>query len=213
MLEAKKTQEINDQIGQLQILQPTKTIKLDPTKIEDNILLSPFDFVKFIECKMPEKEAKEQKTLFPLKIYESEKTSKFSLSELNPLNELASQIYNEAKNFVFYMALDNKIIFGDSLGNIKFFSLKEKKIIKTLQYPLKNNPEKYISYAMDITPDEVFSIVGYENGQIAVFEKAKLKQVIKAGSNSSIINIKIIHQMKKQIQFLYSDKKGSVYMS
>ena len=131
-----KTLEINSNIGELQSLQTTKTIKLDPAKIEENILLSPFDFVNYLECKIPEKEAKEQKFLFPLKIYESEKKTKFSLSELNPQNELASHIYNEDKNFIFSMALDDKIIFSDNLGNIKFYSLKEKKIIKVLQYPL-----------------------------------------------------------------------------
>ena len=110
-----KTLEINSNIGELQSLQTTKTIKLDPAKIEENILLSPFDFVNYLECKIPEKEAKEQKFLFPLKIYESEKKTKFSLSELNPQNELASHIYNEDKNFIFSMALDDKIVFSDNL--------------------------------------------------------------------------------------------------
>ena len=207
-----KTLEINSNIGELQSLQTTKTIKLDPAKIEENILLSPFDFVNYLECKIPEKEAKEQKFLFPLKIYESEKKTKFSLSELNPQNELASHIYNEDKNFIFSMALDDKIIFSDNLGNIKFYSLKEKKIIKVLQYPLKNTPEKYKSYAMDITPDDIFSFVGYQNGHIAVFEKTKCKHVIKTGNACNIINIKVVHQIKKQIQFLYSDMKGCINM-
>ena len=209
-VESQKSLEINTNFGELQSLQTTKTVKLDPTKIEENILLSPFDFVNYLECKIPEKEAKEQKFLFPLKIYESEKKTKFTISELNPQNDLVSQIYKEDKNFIFSMALDDKIIFSDNSGNIKFYSLKEKKIIKVLQYPLKNTPEKYKSYAMDITPDDIFSLVGYQNGDIAVFEKTKCKQVIKTGNACNIINIKVTHQMKKQIQFLYSDMKGNV---
>ena len=214
MLETKNSLEINSIIGELQILQKTKSIKSDITKIEDNILLSPFDFVNYLECKIPEKEAKEHKNLFPLKMYESEKKTNFTLSELNPQNQLASQIYNEneKKNLIFFIASGDKIIFSDSLGNIKFYSLKEKKIIKILQYPLEDKTNKYKSYAMDITPDEKIYFVGYENGQIAVFDNTKCKQIIDTGNSYNIIDIKTIRQIKKQIQFLYSDMKGNVYM-
>lgn len=200
--------DFND--GNLPTLQRTSTTKLDPMKIEDNILLSSFDFVNYIECKMPEKEARMQKDVFPLKIYESEKKTKFTFSELNPQKDLASKLFNEFNAFIFFMVIDEKIIFGDNLGNIKFFSLKENKITKTLQYPLKNTPQIFKPYSMDITDDEVFSFVGYENGQIAIFEKAKCKQIIKTGNTYNIINIKIIHHIKKFFQVIYSDAAGNV---
>ena len=73
---------------------------------------------------------------FPLKLYEQEKKSKYTLSEVNPQDALASQIYAEEKNILFAMIIDDTIIFSDSLGNIKFFSLKEQKFIKTLQHSL-----------------------------------------------------------------------------
>ena len=212
LLEAKTSGPIDVDFGNLQLLQSTSTIKLDPMKIEEKILLSPFDFVNYIEIKMPEKEAKLQKDVFPLKIYESEKKSKFTFCELNPKKELSTKLYTELNAVIFYMVLEDKLIFGDNLSNIKFYSLKENKVIKTLQYPLKNTPEIYKSYAMDISPDEIFSFVGYENGQIALFEKVKCKQIIKTGNNFSIINIKLYHQTKKQLQILYSDIKGNVML-
>ena len=148
---------INVNVGDFSTLKHTGTIKLEVTKIEDKILSSPFDFVNYIEAKIPDKEYREQKDLFPLKIYESEKTSKYSISELNPQDNLASIIYNEEKNPIFSMAIEDKLIFSDQLGNIKFYSFKEKKITKILQYPLKNTPQRYKSYSMDISKDESLS--------------------------------------------------------
>ena len=218
MMESKISTEIDmEKLGHLQSLQMTNTIKLDPTKIEDNILTSPFDFVNYVESKMPEKLAKMQKDVFPLKIYESEKLTKYKLSELNPQNEIASHIYNIEKNIYFTMALDDKIIFSDSLGNINFLSLKkldskDKKISKVLQYPSKNPQVRYKSYAMDISADGNISFVGYENGTIAIFDKTKHKQTINTGFNCNIINIKIIRQLKKDFQILSSDINGNVLM-
>ena len=210
--ESKKTGPINVNIGDFSTLKHTGTIKLDPIKIEDKILLSPFDLVNYIESKIPDKEYREQKDLFPLKIYESEKTTKYTISELNPQDNLASQIYAEEKNPIFSMAIKDKIIFSDQLGNIKFYSLKEKKITKILQYPLKNTQVRYKSYSMDISKDESLSFVGYENGEIAVFDKAKCKQIIKTGYTFNILNIKIIQETKKPKKFLLlsSDAKGNV---
>ena len=210
MLESVVSGEIDVNIGDFSALQTIGTIKLEPVKIEDEILLSPLDFVNYVECKIPEKEAREQKYLFPLRIYESEKKTKYTLSEINPQDFLASQIYREEKNIPFSMVIDDTIIFSDTLGNIKFYSLKENRITKILQYPLKNTAEIYKSYAMDITSDQVYSFVGYENGEIAIFEKLKCKQIIKTGNSSNIINMKIVHITKKQIQILSSDIKGNV---
>ena len=211
-MESKRSDIIDISQG-LQTLQRTGTVKLDIMKIEDNILLSPFDFVNYVECKIPEKEAKLQKDYFPLKIHElelSEKKEKFKYSELNPQNELAFKLYNELNAFIFFLVLEDKIIFGDNLGNIKFYSLKENKVIKTLPYPLKNTPEVYKPYAMDTSNDEKISLVGYQNGQIAIFEGAKCKQIIKQENAYNIINIKIINQNKKNFQIIYSDISGNV---
>ena len=203
---------INVNVGEFKTLKHTGTVKLEVTKIEDKILSSPFDFVNYIEAKIPDKEYREQKDLFPLKIYESEKTSKYSISELNPQDNLASIIYTEEKNPIFSMAIEDKLIFSDQLGNIKFYSFKEKKITKILQYPLKNTPQRYKSYSMDISKDESLSFVGYENGEIAVFDKTKCKQIIKTGNTFNILSIKLIHETKKPKQFLLisSDAKGNV---
>ena len=212
MLNSIQSGEISINVGDFQPLQTIGTIKLEPEKIDNEILLSPLDFVNYIECKIPEKEAKTQKNLFPLKLYELEKKSKYTLSEINPQDALASQIYSEEKNIPFAMIIDDTIIFSDSLGNIKFFSLREQKVIKILQYPYKNPTTIYKSYAMDLTSDQIYSFVAYENGEIAIFDKLKCKQILKTGNNLNIINLKIIHVMKKQILILSCDIKGNVLL-
>jgi hypothetical protein len=151
--------EIDVNIGNFSALQTIGTIKLEPVKIENEILLSPLDFVNYVECKMPGKEAKNQKELFPLKLYELEKKTKYTLSELNRKDFLATQIYQEEKDINFAMVIDDTIIFSDSFGNIKFYSLKENKVTKILQYPVKNTSVKYKSYAFDVTSDQVYSFV------------------------------------------------------
>ena len=212
MLQSIPSGEISINVGDFQSLQTIGTIKVEPEKIDNEILLSPLDFVNYVECKIPEKEAKNQKNLFPLKIYELEKKSKYNISEANPQNVLASQIYNEEKNIPFAMIIDDTIIFSDSLGNIKFFSLREQRVIKILQYPLKNTTVIYKSYAMDLTTDQIYSFVAYENGEIAIFEKLKCKQILKTGSSCNIINLKIIHVAKKMMQILACDIKGNVML-
>ena len=212
MLKTIPSGEISINVGEFQPLQTMGTIKVEPQKIDNEILESPFNFVNYIECKIPEKEAKTQKNLFPLKLYELEKKSKYTLSEVNPQDTLASQIYAEEKNILFAMIIDDTIIFSDSLGNIKFFSLKEQKVIKILQPPFKNPSVVYKSYAMDLTSNQVYSFVAYENGDIAIFEKLKCKQILKTGNNCNIINLKIIHVVKKQIQLLSCDIKGNVLL-
>ena len=204
--------EIDINVGDFSALQTVGTIKLEPVKIDNEILLSPLDFVNYVESKMPGKEAKNQKGLFPLKLYESEKKTKYTLSELGRRDNLASQIYQEEKDISFAMAIDDTIIFSDTFGNIKFYSLKENKVTKILQYPLKNTSVKYKSYAFDVTSDQVYAFVGYENGEIAIFEKLKCKQIIKTGNAFNIINIKLIQHANKQFQLLASDIKGNVLL-
>ena len=214
-MKPKKSGEIDiNKLGNLQTLQRTSTVKLDPTLIEENILASPFDFVNYVENKMPDKEARIQKGLFPLKLYESEKKTKYNLSELNPKKEFATQIYNKEKNIYFSMALEDQIIFSDSLGNINFYTLnkneKKNKISKIIEYPFKNTQVKYKSYAMDISSDKTYSFVGYENGSIGIFEKTKNKQIINTGYEFNIINLKIFQQTKKDFQIISSDIEGNV---
>ena len=48
-------------VGDFTTLKHTGTIKLEVTKIEDKILSSPFDFVNYIEAKIPDKEYREQR--------------------------------------------------------------------------------------------------------------------------------------------------------
>ena len=80
--------EIDINVGDFSALQTVGTIKLEPVKIDNEILLSPLDFVNYVESKMPGKEAKNQKGLFPLKLYESEKKTKYTLSELGRRDNL-----------------------------------------------------------------------------------------------------------------------------
>ena len=204
-MEPNKQIVISPNLGRLESLQFSGSIKSDPAQIEDKILASPIDFVNYVEIKIPEKDAKAQKDSFPLKKYEAERKPSFTLSELNLKDDLASKIYTEEKGFIFFTAFENKIVFSDDSGNIKFYSLKDKKVVLLL-----TNPTNWKSYAMDIITEKSLSLVGYENGQIAIFDKTKGKLLNKE-NNQNIINIKVIDH-KDQIQALFSDIKGNVML-
>ena len=193
--------------GNLMQLKKTSTTKLDLNLIEPKVLSSPLDFVNYLEVKIPEKEAKLQNLLFPLKVYESNKESKYTISELNPDDMLYSKF--DTKEFYSMMAYSDKIIYSDINGNIKFFSLKDKKIIKILNYPLKAEKKIYKVNAFDISPDEIYTFVGYDNGEIALFEKNKFRDII-IEAKSGINDIKIISQTKKIFKIIYCDKSGNV---
>ena len=197
---------ISPNLGRLESLQFSGSIKSDPAQIEDKILASPIDFVNYVEIKIPEKDAKAQKDSFPLKKYEAERKPSFTLSELNPKDDLASKIYTEEKGFIFFTAFEDKIVFGDESGNIKFYSFKEKKVTMVL-----TNAKNCKSYAMDILLEKNISLVGYENGQIAIFDKPNNQKFLNKDNNPNIINIKFIEQ-KDKIQALFSDIKGNVML-
>ena len=197
---------ISPNLGRLESLQFSGSIKSDPAQIEDKILASPIDFVNYVEIKIPEKDAKAQKDSFPLKKYEAERKPSFTLSELNPKDDLASKIYTEEKGFIFFTAFEDKIVFGDESGNIKFYSFKEKKVTMVL-----TNAKNCKSYAMDILLEKNISLVGYENGQIAIFDKSNSQKFLNKDNNPNIINIKFIEQ-KDKIQALFSDIKGNVML-
>ena len=156
--------------------------------------------------------------LFLLKKFEEENKPTFSLCDLSPQDELSLTVFREDKNFFGSMSYEDKIILSDNLGTIKFFSIKDKKLVRTLPNPIKNT-KKLKVFSIDINDEGDFAFFGYQNGNIAIFdlEKNKCRSIFTDIHKTNVINIKIIEQIKlpkeKQFKILSSDVSGNVYLT
>ena len=175
------------------------------------------DFVDYLEYQYPKKKSKSQKYLFLLKKYEEEKKPTFSFCDLDLQEELSQLVFREDKNFFGSMSFEDKIILGDNFGNAKFYSIKDKKLVRTLPNPTKQTKNKI--FAIDINEDGDIAFLGYENGNIALFdlEKNKCQKIFSEIHDKNVISIKILEQKKlskeKQFTILSSDTLGDVYLS
>ena len=176
------------------------------------------DFIEYLEYELPKKKSKNQKVLFLLKKFEEENKPTFSLCDLSPQDELSLTVFREDKNFFGSMSYEDKIILSDNLGTIKFFSIKDKKLVRTLPNPIKNT-KKLKVFSIDINDEGDFAFFGYQNGNIAIFdlEKNKCRSIFTDIHKTNVINIKIIEQIKlpkeKQFKILSSDVSGNVYLT
>ena len=188
--------------------------ELTPDDIPFESLKYPTDFIDFLENQIPKMISKTQKNLFILKKYEQEKKPNFTVCDLNPQEELSQLIFREDKNFFGSLSFEDKIILSDNFGNLKFYSIKDKKLVRTLPNPNKNIKKSKI-YSLDINEEGDVAFLGYENGTIAIFdlEKNKCREMINNLHKNKVINIKIIEQTReKQFKILSSDIEGNVYL-
>ena len=203
----------------------SKESKQSSEQHELNLDEIPFDsfnnsleFIDYLEYELPKLKSKNQKVLFLLKKFEEENKPTFSICDLSPQDELSLSVFREDKNFFGGMSYEDKIILSDNLGTIKFFSIKDKKLVRTLPNPIKNT-KKLKVYAIDISDDGDIAFFGYQNGNIAIFdlEKNKCRSIFNDIHKSNVINIKIIEQSKqakeKHFKILSSDISGNVYLT
>jgi len=106
--------------------------ELTPDDIPFESLKYPTDFIDFLENQIPKMISKTQKNLFILKKYEQEKKPNFTVCDLNPQEELSQLIFREDKNFFGSLSFEDKIILSDNFGNLKFYSIKDKKTGKNV---------------------------------------------------------------------------------
>ena len=206
-----------EEIPYNQIQSPTEAADLTSDEIPFDKIPDPLEFIDYLEFKNPKQKSKFQKFLFLLKKYEEENKPTFSICDLSLQDELSQLVFRGDKNFFGSMSYEDKIILSDNFGEVKFYSIKDKKLVRTLPNPTKNKKNKI--FAIDINDDGDMAFLGYENGNIALFdlEKNKCQKIFNEIHKTNVINIKIIEQVKlakeKQFKILSSDVSGNVYLT
>ena len=184
---------------------------VEEDEIPSKYLSNPIDFVNYIEYQLPKEKTKIKKNTFILKKFENEQKPKFSVSELNPQEDLSLLMMRGDADITTAMAHDDNIITGDILGDIKFYSLKDKKLTRTLACPLKKRAQVN---AIDLSDDGDFCFAGFTNGNIAVYELTtnKCKLVNTTAHKVACINVKFLERIEKTIFKIFSsDQEGNVY--
>ena len=184
---------------------------IEVNEIPFKSLSDPIDFVNYIEYQLPKEKTKIKENTFVLKKYEINEKIKFEISEMLPQKELSEKIYRNDLDVTAAIAYEDNFITGDIMGQIKFFSLKDKKLIKTIQCPLKkgNSP---IS-AIEISEEGDFAFAGFNNGNVAMYDLTsnKCKLIIYDAHKSVCINIKFLNRTEKKLFKIFSsDEEGLV---
>ena len=136
--------------------------------------------------------------------------TKFYISGLNPQEELSLLLLRGDADITTSIAHEDNIITGDILGDIKFYSLKEQKLTRTLPCPLKQRAQ---INAIDLSDDGDYLFAGFSNGNIAVYEliSNKCKLINDSVHKTSVINVKFIEKLDKKVFRIFtSDEEGNV---
>ena len=188
----------------------TESNIVEEDEIPSKYLSNPIDFVNYIEYQLPKQKIKIKKNTFILKKYENEKKIKFNVSDLNPQEELSLLMLRGDSDITTIMAYEDSIITGDILGDIKFYSLKDKKLTRTLPCPLK---QKIQVNAIDISDDGDYAFAGFANGNIVVYDLTtnKCKFINNTAHKTPCTNVTFIERIdKKNFRIFTSDEEGNV---
>jgi len=111
-----------------QITSPQGDSEESSKEIPFERLVNPLEFIDYLEFQEPKKKSKTQNVLFLLKKYEEENKPTFSICDLSLQDELSQLVFRGDKNFFGSMSYEDKIILSDNFGEVKFYSIKDKKI-------------------------------------------------------------------------------------
>ena len=205
-----KEQKKESSTPSLKINTSTEASIVEEDEIPSKYLSNPIDFVNYIEYQLPKEKMKIKKNTFILKKFENEKTTKFCVSELNPQEDLGLLMLRGDVDITTAMAHEDNIITGDILGDIKFYSLKDKKLARTLPCPIKKRSQVN---SIDLSDDGDYAFAGFANGNIALYELTtnKCKLINNTAHKTSCINVKFIERIeKKTFRIFSSDIEGNV---
>ena len=195
----------------LKINTSTEASVVEEDEIPSKYLSNPIDFVNYIEYQLPKEKTKIKKNTFILKKFENEQKPKFLVSELNPQEDLSLLIMRGDADITAMMAQEDNIITGDIYGDIKFYSLKDKKLIRTLPCPLKKRSQVN---AIDLCDDGEYCFAGFDNGNVCLYELItnKCKLINTTLHKTACINLKCIERLEKNIfRIISSDAEGNVF--
>ena len=186
----------------------------ESNKIPKKFLINPIDFVDYLECEQPKKKMEKIKKEFVLRKYEETNQTKFEVSRINKDVELNKVIFPQNEIITAIYFYDENIVTGNIYGQVKIFSMSDKKQLKlfSLLGELETNP--YVT-CIDISTDKRQILVGYTNGNIGFFEinSQKLKLLINdIINNCECLCIKFISREGKFIHIIATDKEGNIFL-
>ena len=197
------------------------TVKKEENEEKEFIpsIRTPIDFVNYIEIEQSNTKISQAYSNFIIKNH-TKKTKLKSVLEIEPHLDINKNIFARNNEKILSIYLKNDFLFlCNSIGNIIFYSIKEKRIKKTLTYPEKffllntvKNPDKTIS-CLDITDEFDFLFVGYNSGIINIFDLNKnicKYSTSKIHNNSLCLEIKYSYKEKNNYHVLSCDEDGNV---
>ena len=183
----------------------------DENEIPSKYLSNPLDFVNYIEYLLPQEKSNLKKNTFILKKYKNENKIKHPVCELNPQEDLSSLMMTGEADITSAIVHEDNIITGDILGDIKFYSLKDKKCTRTLSCPIKKRVQ---INAIDLSDEGDYLFAGFGNGNITLYELAHNKCKLKNDNihKTACINLKYMERLeKKSFKLFTSDEEGNVF--
>ena len=219
--EQNETPKDNNENNQKDILTRTSSSSsieesyLSANDIEKKYLENPIDFVNYIEYELQNERINKVNDKFIIKQYEENNDIKFEIMNITTDKEINRIIFKENIfiTSIYYFGKD-LLITGNILGQIKIYSLVDKKQIKQIEYPQIKENKKIQITTMDISKDNKILFIGYSNGNISFAEikTKKIKLIINDIINDSeCLCIKFITHYGKFYNILASDQKGNVY--
>ena len=180
---------------------------------------NPIDFVNYIEIEQSNTKISQAYSNFIIKNHRK-KTKLKSVLDIEPHLDINKTIFNKENEKILSIYLkDDDLILCNSIGTLIFFSLKEKKISRTLLYPEKffslkevKDSDKIIN-CLDITDEHDYLFVGYNSGNINIYDLKKNTckySANKIHTNTPCIELKYSHKEKNNYHVLSCDIKGNV---
>ena len=207
--------EINEKDGkQNNIYINNNSTSEESNNIPKKFLTNPIDFVDYLEFEHPKKRMEKIKKEFVLRKYEETNQTKFEISHINKDVELNKVIFpnNELITAIYFY--DENIVTGNIYGQVKIFSLSDKKQLKLFSLLGESETNSYVT-CIDISNDKRQILVGYTNGNIAFFEinSQKLKLLINdIINNCECLCIKFISREGKFIHIMATDQEGNIFL-
>ena len=204
----------------------SKSKKKETEKSEEKELLfplnikNPIQLVNYLEIESFQNK-KELKNEFLLQQHKKNSGLKIGLIQSEKKEQISQLIFSKTKNheITVFTIKDDYIILGDIFGEVKYYSISDKKEIRTLPCPFVSKIRKEVR-CFDFSNDGDFIFVGYKNSNIAMFEvlqnKCKLlNETIHKKKNTEkenpLINIKCYKNIKKNTFYLFSsDTSGNL---
>ena len=194
-------------------VQKKETPKEPLIKKEDIVLPeydNKLDLVDYLEIGLINEKINKNKNSFHLHQHSKNASLKISSLEIEPQLEISKAIF-KLQNILItcMMAKGDLIIIGNSIGEIKIYSLKTAKLMRILP-PDKANASQV--NCIDITDDGLYLIVGHGNGAVAFWDISanSCKLSINNVLSSSCLAVKFYNVIGKVFYLFASDIEGNL---